>query len=185
MEYRTEDIRGLLELYFEGETTLEQERTLRDYFTAGHDVPADLEYAQTMFGVLGETARQAAAPVQAAVAAKPLRTIRPAKLAAWSAAVAAAIMLAVAVTVTLPRADAEETVYCYLNGEAVTDYDTALAYAQDVLDALSGPLGKTAQYLEPLNAVSRSLEMLGSLSEFSEVPVDGEEAPDEDESCPE
>ena len=47
---RKEHIRDLLERYLEAETSLDEERELRDYFTSTHEVPADILYGQAMFG---------------------------------------------------------------------------------------------------------------------------------------
>lgn len=48
MELKKEHIEQLLERYFNAETTLEEERTLRDFFSQG-DVPADLQQWSALF----------------------------------------------------------------------------------------------------------------------------------------
>ena len=48
MEINKEYIEQLLERYFNAETTLEEERVLRDFFSKG-DVPADLEQWSALF----------------------------------------------------------------------------------------------------------------------------------------
>ena len=47
-------IEKLLDRYFEAETTLEEEKFLKEYFT-GNDVPAHLEQYRDMFGYFSES----------------------------------------------------------------------------------------------------------------------------------
>ncbi|MGO2102602.1 MAG: hypothetical protein ACTH3E_06090 [Psychroflexus halocasei] len=49
MKMKEDDIRELLKLYDLGETTIEQEETLRDFFLKNTDIPEDLEIYQQMF----------------------------------------------------------------------------------------------------------------------------------------
>jgi len=42
-------IKNLLEEYFNGNSSLLEEKTLREYFLQNKNIPADLEYARQMF----------------------------------------------------------------------------------------------------------------------------------------
>lgn len=128
------DIRTLLDRYFDGETTAEQERTLKRYF-AGKDIPSDLQYARSLFGALSAAAEErcplgAADLVPAANrgtrAAKRLRG-RIVRLASLCAATAAAVVLLC--TLFLTDRNSRPEIYCYLNGQPVTDMDIALRQA--------------------------------------------------------
>ena len=48
MEYDIMKIRSLCDKYFDGDTTVEEEMMLRDYFTQEKDVPADLKAVKVM-----------------------------------------------------------------------------------------------------------------------------------------
>lgn len=52
MKNDLQHIRKLLELYYEGETTQEQERQLGEYFETADEVPADMEADRELFAAL-------------------------------------------------------------------------------------------------------------------------------------
>ena len=49
MKPNTTDIKRLIDLFMEGETNLEQERTLYSYFATSEDIPSELEEYKEMF----------------------------------------------------------------------------------------------------------------------------------------
>ena len=67
MEYN--EIRRLLDRYFDGETTLDEEQALRRFFASTADVPADLRYAAPMFAYAAEKRTQTR-PVAAKASSK-------------------------------------------------------------------------------------------------------------------
>lgn len=81
-------IEQLLETYFEGETTLEQEQQLRQYFTA-KDVAPHLEAYVGVFSAFAK-AQQETTP-------RPLNLPSSRKNYRWVAAVAAAVLLVVGI----------------------------------------------------------------------------------------
>ena len=123
------EIRRLLALYFDGATTDAQEQELREFF-ARDTVPADLAYAKAMFGAFATTAADTCSFTDTLLSERLLRRTegeaechprqgRRARLAALLTTVAAAV----AVLCTLYLSDRRENteIYCYLNGEPVTD----------------------------------------------------------------
>jgi hypothetical protein len=82
------NIEKLLEKYFEGETSLEQEAELRRYFTS-HKVPAHLEAYQDLFGYFESKASESFK--------KPLLPVKKAKLSYKWLSVAASIALLISV----------------------------------------------------------------------------------------
>jgi hypothetical protein len=74
MEYNK--IRELLEKYWEGESSLEEEEMLRSFYAVQHnDLPADLLEAQPMFRYFSEEANRELAelpPIQLAAVVKPM-----------------------------------------------------------------------------------------------------------------
>lgn len=113
-----ETIETLLELYCNGESTLEQERTLEEYFCSADKVPARLEWARALFE---HNAQQRAAECpnvvidQSVVTRYALgrRMIRRMALAITS--VAAIVTVGVYVWTELRRP------YALINGERVYD----------------------------------------------------------------
>jgi len=82
------NIEKLIEKYFEGETSLEQEAELRRYFTS-HKVPAYLEAYQDLFGYFEAKANESFK--------KPLLPVKKAKLSYKWLSVAASIVLLISV----------------------------------------------------------------------------------------
>ena len=67
MEYDIMKIRSLCDKYFDGDTTVEEEMILRDYFTQEKDVPADLKAVKVMICGLSDASSMKYAP----------KTVRP------------------------------------------------------------------------------------------------------------
>ncbi|MCD8173129.1 MAG: hypothetical protein LUD76_06685 [Alistipes sp.] len=53
-----EHVETLLAKYFEGETSLAEERELREFFTSGVEVPDHLKYAEALFGFFAGAAEE-------------------------------------------------------------------------------------------------------------------------------
>ena len=186
MEYdKRIQIRYLLELYFDGETTLEQERQLREYF-AGDDVPADLEYARAMFGFFGAAAKDTSSAdiilrfeeEWAAVRQElPIADVRELKkpasenshrivMAGWIyrvASVAAVVLLTIGITFTVTRYADQPTIYCYVNGQPVTDIDYATRQAEMAARILEGNMKTSAEGINALAEASKPIEQLGKV----------------------
>ena len=168
-------LRELVERYFEGSTSLGEEKALREYFVSAEEIPADLEYVRAMFGLFSGAAEEKSqrafvAPEpekgtesQSASAstnrkAGPIRRSR--RILAWSGSVAAAVIAAIVISLSINREPATDTVYCYINGEPVTDYELAYAYTQGAFGLIEDNMKKPGEYLMPIEEMERSLESL-------------------------
>lgn len=133
------EIEALLERYFAAQTTPDEERQLRAWFSAAQEVPAELRYAQTLFAGLEELAGER----------MPLRADRPRLRVrlrqVWYAAVAAVVAIGLFVGVELLRKP-----YCYIDGRAVYDRETALA--------ATAYLGGLSRLDDPAQMVDRLLD---------------------------
>lgn len=156
MAYNQTQIRALLERYFDGETSVAEERTLREYFAACPDLPPDMEYARTMLGYFAEAAEGRCSVSPALKAAAPHKRRR--KIVAWAGSAAAAVAAGLILTFNL--VGSKEVVYCYINGEPVTDYDLAYAYTQGALGIIVDNVRKPQEHLIPIEELERSLESL-------------------------
>lgn len=197
MEYdKRIQIRYLLELYFDGETTIEQERQLREYF-AGDDVPADLEYARAMFGFFGAAAKDTCqtdivlrfeegsptAHEEPCVAeirdlSKPApKTSRRIAWTGWvyrAASVAAVVLLTIGITFTVTRYADQPTIYCYVNGQPVTDIDYATRQAEMAARILEGNMKTSAEGINALAEASKPMEQLGKVLQMMGVEPSAE-----------
>lgn len=124
------DIRNLVDRYFEGNTSVEEEKILHRYFS-GDTLPEDLEMLAPLFRFMADesTARAAlneieqenkAAIRRVPLLLKKLRTI---------AAVAAVLLIAV-VLVTRPGKSPANGNYAWVDGKRITDPATVQKYAE-------------------------------------------------------
>ncbi len=158
------EIRDLLEIYFDGATTPEQERRLKEYFLS-EEVP----YAKAMFAGFSEAARETySGDIMIGTATKKPR--RRSLYIALSAA--ASLLLAVGLAWTLIPEKQSEVVYCYMNGEPVTDLDIASRQAQMVARILESSakvsadgIALVAEASKPIEELSHRLQMLGITEE--------------------
>lgn len=128
----TTDIRHLLDKYFEGNSSAQEEKTLRRYF-AQDDLPEDLKVYTTLFrfledesaalAVLNEIQRESNVPVRRKLLLlRKLRTI---------AAVAAVLLIAV-LLLTHPdeQSPSLNGSYVWVDGKQITDPATVRKYAE-------------------------------------------------------
>lgn len=137
MVYNRSEIEELLNRYFEGETSLQEEQTLKEYFLNADNVPAKWNYAKVMF--TGFSSNKEATNHTVAVKKKgmPLKRI--------AAAVAVVALLSVSVALFVPK---EKEIYCYVNGKPVTDYELALKHAERAFGIMEKEISKPAQSLD-------------------------------------
>ncbi len=149
MDYKT-----LLDRYYEGQTTLEEERLLREHF-AGEASCGTPE--QVIFGACDEAASR-----------RPGRTYvvrkRNPRRRAWAIAGAAAAMVAVVLTAltTQPK----PTIYAYVNGEPITDYQVAYDYTREAFMVLDDNMQKSTESLASLQTMNESLQYIEMLSKI-------------------
>ena len=156
------DVKALLERYFAGETTLSEESELREYFASDEHTPEELLYAKALFETLAKASE--AIPSKS----NPVRR-RKTRVSLWPYIGVGAACLAVAVTLTLkiiPLGVNNETVYCYVNGEPVTDYDRAFAYAEEMKTLINTTISKPVEYLAPIEEFNRTLDVINKMEEI-------------------
>ncbi len=126
----TTDIRHLIDKYFEGETSAEEEKILRRYF-AQKEIPEELKGYTSLFrflddeaaalAVLNEIQQERSAPVRRnSLFFKRLRSI---------AAVAAILIVAVLI-LSRPGSGSSNGDYVWIDGQQITDPSTVREYAE-------------------------------------------------------
>lgn len=156
------EIRRLLALYFDGATTEAQEKELRTYFAHG-EVPADLAYAKALFGASAAVAADACPLTDEQLlarlhpAGRPVRQGKRRDRRLLFLYPAAAIALLCCVLRPLVATQRPE-VYCYLNGEPVTDPEIALRQADMAGRLLDAAVRTMADGMAPALKVGRSLQ---------------------------
>lgn len=146
-------IESLLDLYFEGETTLEQERQLRQYFVSEQVAPSLVMY-QPMFQGL-EAAKE---EVSERTIELPSKTKRP----NWWYGVAASLVIAIGLGG-----------FSYFNSNSLSseEQEALAAYqeARETMMLLSENLNKGTESMAYLDEFSRGASHLSSLNEFTET----------------
>lgn len=137
MVYNRSEIEELLNRYFEGETSLQEEQTLKEYFLNADNVPAKWNYAKAMF--TGFSSKKEVTSHTVAVRKKGMSLKRIA------AAVAVVAILSAGAAMLIPE---EKEIYCYVNGKPVTDYELALKHAERAFGIMEKEISKPAQSLD-------------------------------------
>ena len=137
MVYDVKQIQELLDKYFEGETSLQEEQILKDYFLSTADIPAEWYSAKAMFTGFCSNKEVTSRTVIVKKKGMPLKRI--------AAAVAVVALLSVSVALFVPK---EKEIYCYVNGKPVTDYELALKHAERAFGIMEKEISKPAQSLD-------------------------------------
>lgn len=170
---KEQEIRILLQKYFEAATSLSEEAELKDYFSTQANLPADLLYARDWFAYLSDTARRLsseptfgsddASPldaqfVDAATANEDLRAgSKRIRFWLWPA-ISVAAAIAGLLLLTRPVQDRQpEIIYGYVNGIPLTDSKMAAYESQKALYIMQKEVFKSARYLNKLDQLDQSL----------------------------
>jgi hypothetical protein len=138
-------IRELLDLYFEGQTTLMQEQELRCYFASATDLAADLMPYKAMFAAFDSVKEQR----PTAVVAKKSRS--------WVGVVigsVATVAACLALGLFVWAGDkSEQQIVCYIDGEQITDTEVAVAEAQRMLGSVNEDIMVAMAAIESMNII--------------------------------
>lgn len=151
----------LVDRYFEGETTLNEERELKEYLAAAENVPEEYATLKVMLGVM-TSAQEVKAPN---IEQKPKQR----RLLGWRilggasiAAVAAAIIVMLVVPYTdrevivqeniqQPTVDMQYDIVCHMNGEMVTNQEIAYEQANKILGCVANNMEIAMAQVSKLN----------------------------------
>ena len=141
----TNNIRVLLDLYFEGETTTKQEQELSAYFRNTQQIPADLMPYKGLFAAFDNT-RQITSPVE------PKSSVFTHKIFIRAAAsISAAACIAIGVFVFAFNGDNSRAMVCYVDGVEVTDNKRAVAEAEKIFGSASEDIRIAMAQIEEFN----------------------------------
>lgn len=158
-----ERINRLLEKYFNAETTLQEEKELRNYFL-GQEIQKELMPYKALFaGFAAE--KEIKAETHPAIT--PTLTARKPKFTGWKmliySGVAASIL---AVTwFTLPTFNSHSDTYAIVNGAKITDEAYAGQLAEKKLQQVHNVLQNSMQTLKSIETVKNTLQPMEKLSE--------------------
>ena len=150
-------IQELLQRYFDGATSLDEERELQHYFAAS-DIPDSLMVYRPMFAFFDEE-RAIQPPAQ-----KPV--IRHLRLLSIITGIAASI--AVLIMVALPKQQSDNYIY-YVDGKRVYDETAAIALAENKLQMLAQSMQKAQNSMATLEKVQESVQSLQQFSKITDI----------------
>ncbi len=165
MEYKIENIRSLVAKYFDGETTLAEEKTLRDFFNSPGDIPEDLQACRALF------AHHAAASAETSHRKLALHTepssvaprVRP--LYRWifvAAGVAAAVLVTFFVQIN-PGHTNHGDILCYVNGVRITDRREAMEYTRQTFDKVSVEVQRSIEGISEKMQANPGMRSVGDI----------------------
>ena len=147
-------VQELLQLYFDGATSSDEERALQHYF-AESDMPDSLKIYRPMFAFFDEE-RAVQPPTQ-----KPV--IRNLRLPAIITGIAASI--AILILISLPKIKSDNYVY-YVDGQRIYDQTAAITLAENKLQMLAESMQKAQNSMATFEKVQESAQ---SLQQFSKI----------------
>jgi hypothetical protein len=147
----------LLQRYFDGATSLDEERELQRYF-AKSDIPDSLKVYRPMFAFFDEE-RAVQPPVR-----KPV--IRRLRLLSIVTGIAASI--AILIMVGLPKQQSDNFIY-YVNGQRIYDETAAMALAENKLQMLAQSMQKAQNSMATFDKVQESVQPLQQFSKISDI----------------
>ncbi len=143
MRTNRDRLEQLAELYFEAEISPAEESELRSLIASEELVSEELKALKVMLSGFEAMATGSTAEPYT----KPRKMARIIRLAGAVASMAAMVAVALVVFSSEPE-PADEVIYCYINGEPITDITIAM---------------EQTQYLEPLKNLSQSVATLESI----------------------
>lgn len=149
----------LLDLYFAGQTSLEQEQTLKDYFRSGFVAEEHAPYA-AMFGAFeAEAAITLPSPEEVV---KPVKRFSLRRMYLAGSGIAAAILVAF----WLFGAPAMEGDYAIVNGQRIDNAGYAQQLALEKFEKLNQTMERS---VKPLNKIGEVRENIQSIQTFDRV----------------
>ena len=149
-------IQELLQRYFDGATSLDEERELQRYFT-GSDIPGSLKVYQPMFAYFDEE--------RAVMPPKPKAVVRNIRLG-LSVLTGVAASIAILFLVGLPQTQPEHYAY-YVDGKRVYNEAAALESAEDKLQLLAASMQKAQNSMAAFEKVQDTHQALQQFDKIS------------------
>ena len=149
-------IQELLQRYFDGATSLDEERELQRYF-AGDHIPGPLKAYRPLFAYFAEE--------RAVQPPKPKAVVRNIRLG-LSILTGVAASIAILFLVGLPQKQPDMYVY-YVDGQRVYNEAAALESAEDKLQLLAASMQKAQNGMAALDKVQESNQALQQFDKIS------------------
>lgn len=151
------EIKILVEKYLDGNTSLEEEKLLSQYFSQCDELPEEFKSVKMLFASLHKIGE--AAPVNVEVRVAP--TIKRARWRAWSYHIGAGVAASVAVIMLLtalfkdngtePYPGMGKEFICYVDGKQVDDWAIAHAETDRILSGVASNMEQAMNSIKKLH----------------------------------
>jgi hypothetical protein len=150
----------LLEKYFRGETSLEEEKELKQYFLAGNVSP-ELKIYRNLFGVFDQELTEKAISPLNKVLPKQRKIKRIWFQSFFETGIAAVIVILLWVQLPLSSPN-----YTIIGGTRIDNTEFAQRYAAKKLSKVNAMLARTMSPLKSINKVRENIEPLKNISDI-------------------
>lgn len=156
-----DNIKELLQKYFDGETSLAEEAVLKSYF-ANDNIANELKQYQPIFVCFTDVATENLPDLQFEEAfRKQIATRRKHHgvlyhIALWSSAAAASVVLAMGSIYYIER----QNNYMIVNGKRVNDPEKALMIAAEKLHLVTGKFNTSVSHVQQIGKVGKQLSVM-------------------------
>jgi hypothetical protein len=170
------EIEELLEKYYDGETTLEEEKVLKNFFVSG-DVPLDLSVHKSQFLYFAEASREEISDRElekkvfaekVGIPVVPLHSSR--KRFYYISGIAATVLLLIGLVFTFN----EDVVNKPKGKVSTTDPEVVFTQTRDILAVVSVNLNKgmdKVQYLGKLDQAMQKMQMLSKYYKYQTIII--------------
>jgi len=151
-------VNDLLQRYFDGATTRDEERLLQRYFTESDDLPCSLKAYRPLFTFFAEE-RAVQPPTRSRG-----RTVR----IGLSVITGIAASIAILFLVGLPKTENDKFVY-FVNGQRVYDETAAIEIAESKLQLIAASMQKAHTSMAAFDRLHESAQTLQQFDRISEA----------------
>ena len=155
----------LLERYFDGTTTLDEERDLKRYFAENDELSESLKMYNSLFAFFADE-RAVQPPIRKKTARRFVLN--------FSVISGIAASIALLLLISFPKAESENFVH-FVNGQRVHDQAVALAMAENKLQSFAESMQRvqtSVSAFERLQETGQSLQQFDRISEaFQQIAV--------------
>lgn len=158
MEFKELEI--LLDEYFEGNTTLQGEQQIREFFRTNSDLPAKLVEIKEMFDFFqSESEKQVNFQITPIFNEQSLKKTNFKNILYLFSGIAASIVLLISI-LTYSDNPEEQKVYAYINGKPIMNEQVAKMEAKRALLLVSSNFNQGTENLKHLSTFSKAEEIV-------------------------
>ncbi len=151
------NIDKLIKKYLAGETTLNEEKDLKNYFLKTKETPDKYLKFKYLFGHLDEKSAEKSTLKLDDIITKEKPANKTRRIVIWAIAASIALLISV---FALKNNQPEQKIYAYINGKPITDKEMAMAETQKALLLISNNLNEGTSNLNHLKDFNKAEEIL-------------------------